>query len=107
MDRLTITIISTYAPQAGLASNQKDRFYEVLLQTTSMTNDRGFIVVAGDFNGHVGQHSHGFHGVYGSYGIGTNANFRKAASHLISYQSGGNISQVNYILTRITNDIGN
>lgn len=106
-DRLTITINSVYTPQAGLTDNQKDWFYEVLLQTISNTNDRDFVViVTGGFNGHVGQYSHGFHSVYSGYGFGFRneegtglfefwaandlmiwkTNFQKSASHLITYQ---------------------
>ncbi|CAI9734946.1 Hypothetical predicted protein [Octopus vulgaris] len=51
--------------KSGLADDQKDQFYEVLLQTTSTMNDRNFVIVVGDFKGHVGQHPHGVHGGYG------------------------------------------
>eukprot|EP00106_Octopus_bimaculoides_P006251 XP_014773693.1 PREDICTED: craniofacial development protein 2-like [Octopus bimaculoides] len=71
INRLRVTFISAYAPLTGLANDQKDQFDEVLLQTTSTTNDRDFVIVAGNFNGHVGQLSHGFHVVLGSYGFGT------------------------------------
>ena len=76
--------------------------------------------LASNFNGHVGQHHDGYSGVHGGYGYGTrneegsrllefcdaidlticNTNFRKPASHLITYQSGENRSQIDYILTR-------
>ncbi|CAI9722768.1 Hypothetical predicted protein [Octopus vulgaris] len=65
------TIISAYAPQAGLPNEQKDHFYDILLHATSKTSDNDFILVAGDFNGHVGQQPGIFHGVHGSHGIGT------------------------------------
>ncbi|XP_052822711.1 craniofacial development protein 2-like [Octopus bimaculoides] len=76
--------------------------------------------MAGDFNGYVGQYSHGFQVVHSGYGFGTrneegtrllescdandlmicNTNFIKPVSHLITYQSGGNINQVDYLFTR-------
>ncbi|XP_052821790.1 craniofacial development protein 2-like [Octopus bimaculoides] len=114
------TIISAYASQLGLPDGLKDRFYDTLLQTTSLTNDRDILFVAGDFNGHVGQHSGGFYGVHGGYGFGSHneegtrllefcdandlmvckSNFRKPANHLFTYRSGRHTSQIDYILTR-------
>lgn len=58
--KLTVTFISAYAPQFGLTDDQKDQFYEVLLQTISTTNDKDLVIVDGDFIGHVEQHPHGF-----------------------------------------------
>ena len=90
------------------------------MQTTSITNDGNLLIMAGDFNGHVGQHHDGYSGVHGGHGYGTrneegsrllefcdatdlticNTHFKKPASHLINYQSGENTSQIDYILTR-------
>eukprot|EP00106_Octopus_bimaculoides_P017373 XP_014784815.1 PREDICTED: craniofacial development protein 2-like [Octopus bimaculoides] len=73
-----------------------------------------------DFNGHVGKHSDGFHGMHRDYGLGSrnedgtrlqefcdanglmvsNTNFRKPASLLITNQSGGHTSQSDHNLTR-------
>ncbi len=114
------TVISAYAPQAGLTDEQKDQFYEALLQTTSVINDSDVVITAGDFNGHVGQRHDGYYGVHGGYGYGVrneegtrllefcdandlticNTNFQKRDSHLITYQSGEHATQVGYILTR-------
>ncbi|CAI9722630.1 Hypothetical predicted protein [Octopus vulgaris] len=102
-----VTIISAYTPQVGLPDEQKDHFYDILLQATSKTNDNDPIFVAGDFNGHIGCQSNIFHGVHGGHRIGSqnedgtrllefcdannllicNINFRKPASYLITYQS--------------------
>ena len=121
LENMTTTVISTYAPQAGLAGEQKDRFYESLMQTTSLTNDNDLIFMDGDFNGYVGQYHDGFHGVHGGYCYGSrneegsrllvfcdandlticNTNFKKPSSHLITYQSGEHTSQIDYILTRM------
>ncbi|XP_029647248.1 craniofacial development protein 2-like [Octopus sinensis] len=76
--------------------------------------------MAGNFNGHVGQHPGNSHGVHDGNGFGScneeetrlwkfcdgndlmicNTNFRKLASLLFTYQSGGYTSQIGYILTR-------
>ena len=47
-----------YAPQLGLPAEEKDRFYEQLL------------LIAGDFNDHVGQHSKGYSQHHGGYAGG-------------------------------------
>ncbi|XP_029644345.1 uncharacterized protein LOC115218561 [Octopus sinensis] len=47
------TIISAYASQAGLPNEQKDHFYDILLQVTSKTSDNDLIFMAGDFNGYL------------------------------------------------------
>ncbi|XP_036357558.1 uncharacterized protein LOC115209517 [Octopus sinensis] len=62
------TIISAYAPPAGLLNEQKDHFYDILLQVSSKTSDNGLIFVAEDFNGHVRQQPGIFHGVHGGHG---------------------------------------
>ena len=50
MGNMTATVISVYAPQSGLTDEQKDRFYEALLQTTSVSNDSDLVIMVGDFN---------------------------------------------------------
>ena len=74
------------------------------------------ILIGGDFNGHVGNSRSGFENVYGGYGFGVrndarnsildfavsydmilaNTWFRKLDSHLITYRSGGNASQIDF-----------
>lgn len=59
-----------------------------------MSNNREFVIVAGDLNGHAGQHFHGFQGMHGGYGFVefcdsnglmiSNNNFNKSASLLAS-----------------------
>ena len=71
-----------------------------------------------DFNGHVGEHSAGFEGVHRGSGYGmrnqdglrilnfcvadklaiTNTFFRKNKSGLITFSSGGNYTQIEFIL---------
>ena len=112
--------MSAYAPHACLSQELKDRFYHMLQQATVKTHTNDYIIVGGDFNGHVGSLPGIFSGVHGGYGYGTrneegvrllefcdasnllicNTNFRKPVGHLITYQSGGLASQIDYILTR-------
>ena len=78
------------------------------------------LVLGGDFNEHFGNHSAGFKGVHGGSGYGmrnqdglcildfcvgnefaiTNTFFRKNKSRLITFSSGGNHTQIDFILVR-------
>lgn len=44
---------------------------KTLLQTTTMTRDKDIILMAGDFNGHIGKDSDGLHCMPGGFGIGS------------------------------------
>ena len=46
---MTASVVSAYAPHQGLTEEQKDCFYDTLLQTTAMTNDSDLLIMAGDF----------------------------------------------------------
>ena len=78
------------------------------------------IVVGADLNGHVGKHPGGFQRVHGGKGYGqrkregenilesmesldlaiVNTFFNKNEEHLITYKSGGNSSQIDFIMTQ-------
>jgi len=78
------------------------------------------LIACGDMNGHVGALSDGFEGVHGGFGYGTrniegevllefaeakelvvlNTMFQKEDSRKVTYVSGGNMSQIDYILMR-------
>lgn len=62
-------MISAYALKSG--DEQKDRFYENFLQTTSITDDNNFVSVVPDFNRHVAQQHPAYFDLYGSYSYGT------------------------------------
>ena len=120
MDKLIINIISVYAPQAGLATSTKDVFYDNLLSVVSRISSREHLYICGDFNGHIGSKPEGYEGVHGGFGYGQrneegerilefatahdlvigNSLFKKPENHLVTYQSGGHHSQIDYILLR-------
>ena len=120
---VTICIFCVYAPQSGLSDHVKDTFYDELLSHISKVPNDDFVVVAGDLNGHVGNISHGFHDSHGGHGYGarntegvrildfctaanlaiTNTFFVKEDNKLITYQSGNDCSQIDYILVRRSN----
>ena len=75
------------------------------------------LVICGNFNGHVGKVANGYEGVNGGHGLRNtegepilefavahdlvgNTHFHKQDNHLITYHSGGNSNQIDYILVR-------
>lgn len=111
-----VTILSVYAPQCGLSSEEKDKFYEQL--SLEMLNVHGKCVVMGDFNGHVGKKKDGYEGVHGGHGFGhrnsegerildfadsfelkvANTWFKKDEEKLITYESGDHRTMIDYVL---------
>ena len=66
----TTCIICCYAPQSGLSVEEKDTFYEIVFSIVASVPEEEMLVLGGDFNGHVGDRSAGFEGVYGGSGYG-------------------------------------
>ena len=65
-----LNVISVYAPQMGRSEKDKEGFYMDLLRVVSGVSQNEKMIVAGDFNGHVGQKRDGFPEVHGGFGIG-------------------------------------
>ena len=115
-----VAIVSAYAPQQGLSVDEKDKFFETLLLTVLNIGNNETIVLGGDLNGHVGKSEAGYKGVHGGYRYSvTNADcerilelrdalgmvvcnmlFEKQDSRLTTHTSGGNDSQVGYIMLK-------
>ena len=120
IDKKIITVLSCYAPQVGLDKIVKDTFYDQLHDTIRKVSDAETIVICGDLNGHIGKDANGYEGIHGGHGyeiqnkegenilefavahnlVVGNSCFTKKDSHLITYQSGGNSSQIDYVLVR-------
>ena len=120
VDKSIINIFSVYALQTGLSVVEKDSFYSALLSNISTVSLDEYLLVCGNFNGHVGKAAEGFNGVHGGCGFGscnadgtrildlciavnlaiTNTYFMKPDSHLVTYRSGNSCTQVDYNLTR-------
>ena len=97
-----INIFSVYAPQTGLSVAEKDSFYSALLSNISIVSPDEYLLVCGDFNGHVGKAPdlHGRHGFGSRNADGTrildlctaanlaNTYLMKPGSHLVPYCSG-------------------
>ena len=76
------------------------------------------VIIGGDLNGHVGREANGYDGVHGGCGYGIrnvegerilmmgsaldlvvcNTRFKKRDNRLITYSSGGCVTQIDYIL---------
>ena len=114
------TIVSCYAPQTGCEEEEKMRFWSDLDEVVQTIDRNEGLVIAGDFNGHVGGENTGFEEVHGGHGIGlpnpegiaildfatayqlriVNTMFTKLPNHLVTYNSGNNQSQIDFILVR-------
>ncbi|XP_060202002.1 uncharacterized protein LOC132630455 [Lycium barbarum] len=83
---LTFNIISVYAPQAGLAKEDKRRFWEELDEVMRGISQTEKLLLGGDFNGHIWTTSGGYDDVHG----------RK--EHLVTYRSVVAKTQIDYLL---------
>ncbi|XGW10231.1 hypothetical protein V3C99_012037 [Haemonchus contortus] len=108
-----------YAPQAGCSEQTKDKFWNLLDEKTAEVPLQEALVVAGDLNGHVGATKDGY-SCHGGFGYGSrntdgerileyadshnlvivNTKFRKRDSHLITFYSGENRTQIDFVLVR-------
>jgi len=115
-----MNIISVYAPQSGHSIIEKEEFWEGLRQVVASISVDEAIWIGGDLNGHVGRTADGYEGVHGGFGYGNrnlegdlilefcdanemticNTWFEKKTNNLITYESGGMCTMIDYILTR-------
>ena len=65
-----ISLIQVYAPQQGRPQQEKDEFYEQLIQVKSNVPYADNVIILGDMNGHVGRDREGARDVVGAFGIG-------------------------------------
>ena len=113
-------IISTYAPQQGCTEEEKDAYREKLEGYMERIPRTERIVIAGDMNAQVGENCDGYERVHGGLGFIRrnlegerllevaeiadmtilNTMFKKRRNHLITYKSGGNETQIDYIMVR-------
>jgi len=111
-----INIMSVYAPQVGCDDEEKDKFWQDLDSMCTEIPDVETALIAGDFNGHVGERNLAIERVHGRYGSGAvnpngerlidfavaydlailNTFFKKKDNN--TYESGGQETQLDYIL---------
>ncbi|XGW23905.1 hypothetical protein V3C99_005819 [Haemonchus contortus] len=119
IERQKYHLFSAYAPQTGCSEQTKDKFWNLLDEKTAEVPLQEAIVVAGDLNGHVGATKDGY-SCHGGFGYGSrntdgerileyadshnlaivNTRFRKRDSHLITFYSGENRTQIDFVLVR-------
>ena len=113
-------IISCYTPQVGCTQEEKYEFWEHMDAEMQAVPRSDRLVVAGDLNGHVGRDRDGYDGVHGGHGLGVrneeginimdfatayqmrlmNTYYKKRENHLVTYNSGGRRSQIDFIMLR-------
>ncbi|XP_047257991.1 craniofacial development protein 2-like [Capsicum annuum] len=101
----TLHVSSVYALQMDLKEEVKARFWEDLDEVVRSVPSAEKIVIAGDFNGHIGILPGGYDNVYGGFGFGVrngkgaalldftrafelvvvNLSFTKKEDHLITF----------------------
>ena len=116
--RTVFSFFSLYAPQIGLPLAEKVQFYDQLQATCMLVPRSEVLLCLGDWNGHVGAGPCGYEDVHGGHGYGLrnaegervlefalandllvgNTQYIKRDSHLITYCSGDNKSQIDYVL---------
>ncbi|GJY99025.1 retrovirus-related pol polyprotein LINE-1 [Tanacetum coccineum] len=120
IDGEAVNVINAYAPQVGLSDAEKKRFWDALdeLVRECPTDER--LIIGGDLNGHIEAATDGYAGVHGGFGFGdrneegrtilefatahemvvANSFFRKNEAYLITFQSRGHNTQIDYFLVR-------
>ena len=115
-----VHIISAYAPQMGCQDQEKEAFRHELEEVMRTVKENDRLILGADMNGRVGKRRDGYEEVHGGHGFGVrnedgeyvlemaqsfemvcmNTWFQKLDKHLVTYESGGVESQIDYILVR-------
>ncbi|XP_071688095.1 uncharacterized protein [Rutidosis leptorrhynchoides] len=120
IQEVTYTVISAYAPHVGLDVAEKRLFWESLDEVVRMCPSDHRLLIGGDLNGHIGTNVEGYLGAHGGFGYGVrneeglsildfdvahdlvvaNLFFKKTNAQLATFHSGGNSTQIDYLLLR-------
>lgn len=118
--KVTVRVISGYAPQRNRAEEEKTQFYDDVCEEIGQAGPDEFIMLLGDLNGHVGADAEGYEGVHGGYGYGVrnvegcrvleladaysmvvgNTLFKREPARLFTYRSGEVMSLIDYVLVK-------
>ncbi|XP_071695494.1 uncharacterized protein [Rutidosis leptorrhynchoides] len=116
----TFTVISAYAPHAGLGDAEKKSFWELLDEVVRGCPADHRLIIGGDLNGHIGVEAEGYEGAHGGFGFGSrneegrsivefaiahelvvaNSFFKKRDAQLATFHSGGRSTQIDFLLLR-------
>ncbi|XP_009598957.1 uncharacterized protein [Nicotiana tomentosiformis] len=114
------SVISAYAPQAGLDEEVKRSFWEGLAEMVRGVPLAEKLFIGGDFNGHIGSSADGYGKVHGGFDFGdrneggtslldfakafelviANFSFPKREEHLVTFRSTVAKTQIDYLLLR-------
>ncbi|TQD70292.1 hypothetical protein C1H46_044169 [Malus baccata] len=114
-----INVISAYAPQVGLDTSSKEKFWEDLGDLVQGIAQTEKLFIGGDLNGH-GRETSNYRGFHGGHGFGernedgeaildfamtydlflANTFFKKREEHVITYKSGSSKTQIDFLLMR-------
>ncbi|XP_009789628.1 uncharacterized protein [Nicotiana sylvestris] len=117
---LTLSMVSAYAPQAGLGEEVKRQFWEDLDELVRGIMHTDKIFIGGDFNGHIRETVRDYDDVHGGFGFGVkndgdtslldfsraldlalaNSYFHKREDHLVTFQSAVVKTHIDYLLCR-------
>ena len=115
-----VHVISAYAPQTGCEEEEKEKFWEDLDDCVSKLPGAERVYIGADLNGHVGEDNAGNERNVGKHGLGTrneqgerivcfaesfdlaivNTFFKKSLEQKVTYKSGQNSTQIDYVLCR-------
>ncbi|XP_071685643.1 uncharacterized protein [Rutidosis leptorrhynchoides] len=116
----TFTVISAYAPHAGLGDAEKKSFWELLDEVVRGCPADHRLIIGGDLNGHIGAETEGYEGAHGGFGFGprneegrsilefaiahelvvANSFFKKRDAQLATFHSGDRSTQIDFLLLR-------
>ncbi|XP_071719021.1 uncharacterized protein [Rutidosis leptorrhynchoides] len=120
IQEVTYTVISAYAPHAGLGAVEKRLFWESIDEVMRMCPSDHHLLIGGDLNGHIGTDVKGYSGAHGGFWYGVrneeglsildfsiahdlavvNSFFKKTGAQLATFHSGGHSTQIDYLLLR-------
>ncbi|XP_071699055.1 uncharacterized protein [Rutidosis leptorrhynchoides] len=112
----TFTVISAYAPHAGLSDAEKKSFWELLDEVVRGCPSDHRLIIVGDLIGHIGAEAEGYEGAHGGFGFGprneegrsilefaiahelvvANSFFKKRDAQLATFHSGGRRTQIDF-----------
>ncbi|XP_063865377.1 craniofacial development protein 2-like [Scylla paramamosain] len=121
--KVTINIISAYAPQVGCSIEEKEDFWEQMDAQITWMGEEERIILGGDLNGHVGRNRNIIERTHGGWGVGErneesenvvdfavafdmailNTFYKKQENQMWTYCSAGRKSQIDLLMCRRNN----
>ena len=121
INKVAVNVVSAYTPQQGCdEEEEKEEFWDLMDEVMGKIPGNEIVWLGGNLNGHIGQGNAGVEEITGKVGSSErnatgekivdfamrnkiailNTYFKKEVSRRTTYKSGGNTSQVDYLLCR-------